>query len=58
LLGRRYRRDFWVPGERGGCKEGERKIHHAMERKESSCNVRSQNGVVTTGDQDSLEAEV
>jgi hypothetical protein len=22
LLGRRYRWDFWVPGEKGRCKEG------------------------------------
>jgi hypothetical protein len=41
LLNRWYRQDFWVPGEEGRCKEGEKGVHHALERREPGNHVRS-----------------
>lgn len=39
LLGRRWRQDFQVPGEKWRCKEGERGVCHALERGEPSNHV-------------------
>ena len=42
LLGRGYRWDFWVPGGKGRCKEGEGLFCHALEENRHSNHIRYQ----------------
>lgn len=50
LLGGRYKQDFWVPGEKGRCKEGERGAFcYALEEEKASCHVRSQKALQAGG---------